>query len=146
MTLTLLITKLAGGSTAMVKTFTETRVWKYDEEESYDALCFAIEGKRMERFMLTKDATVPNMYNIHFCTSGADALNECEKNELVNAIIDYIKPGEYLGTCGYSTKGGCGGFKRFSSRIDCFKDTGEIRTLHDKHDEHLTYINILVRI
>lgn len=120
------------GNTFMVKTSEYTRTWKYDDKASYTGIIFFLEYKPDEKFFLVKDKNINHCYNIHFLTH--NQLSESEKEMLVMAVIDYLKPGEFLATCGYYTHGGVSEYNRFYYRTKYFKTTSCIRTLINKAD------------
>lgn len=119
------------------------REWKGPEEKSYRSKSFSLKHKPEERYILAKDKDLEHGWNMHFCCSGPKSLTEKEKEELRFSIIHYLKEGDYLTTSGTSTEEKENEFKKFSRRTKYFEDTGCVRVLHDKFDDHNTYFPIL---
>lgn len=96
----------------------ENRGWSYPEELGKEALVFWLEGKP-GRIYLVKDKWYSNTWDIHFRD-----VSEFEIDSLIDTILLYINPGEYLATCGDTDEVW---FSKFWCRTVYFRDTGMIR-------------------
>ena len=109
-----------------------TRTWKEPQEYSRKCLSFSLGENRI---LLVKDSDYSRTWDIHFeFTQGAP---EDIRDQLVKSITEYIKPGEYLTSCGYMSWEDFQVFKKF---IGPWEDTGMIRVLKDN-----IYLPILKR-
>lgn len=78
--------------------------WKSNPEKVNKAVSYALESKLNQRFELVKDQE-PGYYSVHFKTDRG-ALNEEEKQALIQAIYDDLPEGAKLSTWGEVSKGG----------------------------------------
>lgn len=117
------------------------RGWFSHDLKGGKALKFSIKGKK-GAILLSEDARVNQMWDLHF-DNFSDLSND-DKEFIVSGVIDYIKPGDYLGTCGDYDSGSEAEYRRFSWKSSIFKDTGMIRTL--KSGMYCVYFPILQKI
>ena len=118
------------------------RDWFCPEEESGKAIKFSYPG-RPGYILLAKDKRTRSMYNIHFIN--VEKLEEIERESLALKVIEFLKPGDYLGTCGIYWPGHELEYHRFSYRTLAFTDTGMIRVLKDSSGNYTVYFPILKR-
>lgn len=102
----------------------EEREWSCREESEKKAIVFRVKGKQ-GRVYLVKDGWYMGTWDIHFRD-----VSEEEIDFMFDTILEYIKPGEYLATCGPSIEWW---YKKFTCRILYFRDTGMIRRAGDSY-------------
>lgn len=102
------------------------RGWFSFDLKDEKAIKFSIKGKD-GALLLSEDARVNQMWDLHF--DNFSDLSDDEKEFIVKGVIDYIKPGYYLGTCGEYVAGSEMEYRRFSWKMSAFTDTGMLRTL-----------------
>lgn len=100
--------------------------WKSNPEKVNKAVSYALESKPNQRFELVKDQE-PGYYSVHFKTDRG-ALNEEEKQALIQAIYDNLPEGAKLSTWGEVSKGGFSGIDRFRTQTGMIL-TDEMRTV-----------------
>lgn len=116
------------------------RDWFCPEEVDGKAIKFSYPGKQ-GYILLARDNRTRGMYNIHFIN--IENLGESERESLAKKVIEFLKPGDYLGTCGLYWPGHEIEYRRFSWRTATFKDTGMLRVLKDSSGSYTVYFPIL---
>ena len=116
------------------------REWHNLEEDGNKAIKIYIPNKS-GYILLIKDIIIKKMWDIHFINFWD--INDKEKEILVKKVINFLKPGEYLGVYGEYEENIETYYKLFSYRIGIFEDTKMIRTL--KKDHYSLYFPILKR-
>ena len=118
-----------------MRIYEETRDWKCPEESGYEAIVLDFgEGKKV---WLSADIKIPRLWNIHFPWS---PLAEHEKAQVIDWVMKFLGPGDYLSGCGETCDVEEELFKEFTYRL---KDTGCIRVLCDRFQGFPRYYKIL---